>query len=373
MYLTIEFLSSFLLYGPGKFYDTIIVKPDAIGDFIMFVPFLNELVNSFPNEKILVVGNESYKDFALSFGLSGNLEFCWINRRQFSRNIIYRFKLLRDLRKLRGGKLLCPVYSEDENGADVIMRVIDAQKKYTLRPGDKSKRCVKRHHTEIVSQNLDLDPNYQFEIDRHKRFFSQFIKQNLDDEMDFFDKIRNQHVDQRVPNKYFVVFIGASDEKRRWSEVKYMELCERLSSIYSGEIVICGSLEDLERMNKLNIKLPRKGLNLVGKTSLGQLMAIIGNCDFLISNESCAPHLAYLTSKKKCFVISNGNHFGRFCPYPRRLYENYNGIFHPDVNLDGLHNLDQIDRFDSGSDLNINDIPVKTVYNIIKEGINFVN
>ena len=68
------------------------------------------------------------------------------------------------------------------------------------------------------------------------------------------------------------------------------------------------------------------------------------------------------------FVIYNGNHFGRFIPYPREITQNYHPIYHPEIgiNLDDYKKQSNYPGFKSN--LYIDDIS----FNMVKDKIDSI-
>jgi ADP-heptose:LPS heptosyltransferase len=87
------------------------------------------------------------------------------------------------------------------------------------------------------------------------------------------------------------------------------------------------------------------------------LCYIVSNSDFIIANESSAPHISASLNVNKTIVISNGNHYGRFTPYPKEVYENYVGIF-----PDEIYDLKAKDYYGNTSELDINKISLTKVF-----------
>ena len=94
----------------------------------------------------------------------------------------------------------------------------------------------------------------------------------------------------------------------------------------------------------------------MGKTSLVDLLHVIYNGNLMIANETSAPHFAVALEMENVFVIYNGNHYGRFTPYPNDVSKSYHVIYHPKIekDLDDYKKLSNSYGF--GSDLNIDDI-----------------
>ena len=110
-------------------------------------------------------------------------------------------------------------------------------------------------------------------------------------------------------------------------------------------------------------------IDLVGKTSLVDLLHIIDNGNLLISNETSAPHFAIALEMINIFTIYNGNHYGRFIPYPKEASENYYVIYHPEIEKD-LDNYEKIsNKYGFRSGLDINEISVESIKSKIDEDL----
>jgi len=67
------------------------------------------------------------------------------------------------------------------------------------------------------------------------------------------------------------------------------------------------------------------------------------------------------------FVISNGNHFGRFTPYPKEIWKGYYPIYHSEIEKD-LGNYKKLSNsYGYGSSLDISEITVEKVKDKINE------
>jgi ADP-heptose:LPS heptosyltransferase len=93
---------------------------------------------------------------------------------------------------------------------------------------------------------------------------------------------------------------------------------------------------------------------------------LISVAEILVSNEASAVHFAACVSTP--FVcISNGNHFGRFNPYPKEMEISGKYIYPAEIekNLDDKELLEKEFRFDSN--LDINTITTEKVIKVLSE------
>ncbi|HMB00011.1 MAG TPA: lipopolysaccharide heptosyltransferase II, partial [Spirochaetota bacterium] len=73
---------------------------------------------------------------------------------------------------------------------------------------------------------------------------------------------------------------------KRWPAAYYRELATRLIAEYKAAVILTGSAADAELAKEI------PGLNLCGRTSLEEAVALIAGCDLFISNDSGPMHIA---------------------------------------------------------------------------------
>ncbi|GAB4274427.1 MAG: lipopolysaccharide heptosyltransferase I [Candidatus Rifleibacteriota bacterium] len=83
---------------------------------------------------------------------------------------------------------------------------------------------------------------------------------------------------------------------RRWPLEKFIELGRELLNAYSCTIVLTGVASERAESEKVEQALGRDRVcNMVGKTSLDQLLVLYSICDLMITNDSGPSHFASLT------------------------------------------------------------------------------
>jgi heptosyltransferase-2 len=81
-------------------------------------------------------------------------------------------------------------------------------------------------------------------------------------------------------------------EAKRWFPDRYAAVADALAERYQARIVIFGSSTDLRAAEDVAAHMKHPSLLLAGRTTLGQLMGLIKECDLLITNDSGPMHLA---------------------------------------------------------------------------------
>ena len=93
-----------------------------------------------------------------------------------------------------------------------------------------------------------------------------------------------------LPEKYILLHPCGSSKVRTWSQQRYSQLIETLSEKYEGQIVLTGTPADADYVN--GIVQTEKVINLVGKSDLKELMAVMKEADCVIAPDSGPSHLA---------------------------------------------------------------------------------
>jgi ADP-heptose:LPS heptosyltransferase len=139
---------------------------------------------------------------------------------------------------------------------------------------------------------------------------------------------------QRNGRNVIGLFPGASHREKRWESHNYGELAKRLGQqqIY----VIFGSSEDRElaKQAALFIKANCENaeiLDFTGQSTLRTLVKTIMSCDLLISMDTSGLHMAVAAGVPAIGIVGGG-HFGRFVPWgdPAKhiFLTNKTGCFH---------------------------------------------
>jgi ADP-heptose:LPS heptosyltransferase len=335
--LTVKFIDLVIASVGKKQVDNklLLIRLDAIGDYVLFRNFIAELKRSekYGNHKITLVGNQAWSSLAETLDAEFIERFIWLDRQKLIRNPVYRVKKLLEIRAIGFDVVISPVFSREFLLADSIVQVVSAKEKIGS-VGDLSnikawqKRISNKWYTRLVTANQDL----MFEFDRNKEFFRNLLGRPID----FYKPMINKHLLPDIsrfylPDSFAVIFIGASASFRKWPIDRFAELANHLYKRYKLSVVLCGGPGDREDLLTFKESCSVPFIDLVGQTTLVELVAVLSKAVVLVSNETSAPHFAVAVDVKTIFVVSNGNHFGRFTPYPVTVFEQYHVVFHPAI------------------------------------------
>lgn len=350
----------------------LLIRLDAIGDYVLFRNFIEILKKSeqYKNYKITLLGNSAWKNLSEELD-SDFLNTCiWLDKNKFNKNLIYRYRKLKEITSKGYEIVLSPTYSREFFYADTIVSLINASKKIGS-IGDLSniqkwqKKISDKYYTKLIPAQHELI----FEFYRNREFFENFLDIKIEIKQPTI-RLKPNNLLFELPEKYAILFIGASSKFRKWNMEKFAEVGKYLKLTYGYKIVLCGATSDNRNAITFKESFGDDFINLVGKTSLLELLYVIYNGNLMIANETSAPHFAVALGIQNIFVIYNGNYYGRFTPYPKEMAPNYHVIYHPKIEKDLDHYQKLSNSYGFAGDLNISEISVKSVIKKISEVLN---
>ena len=103
---------------------------------------------------------------------------------------------------------------------------------------------------------------------------------------------------------------------RRWSAWKFAEVADYMAEHYKYKILIFGDSKETTLCEKVKDAMKSKPLLTCGKTTLGQLAALLDRCDLVITNDGGPLHMAVALKKKTVAIFGpvDENVYG---PYPK--------------------------------------------------------
>lgn len=292
----------------------LIIRVDAIGDYILFRNFIEIVKNSkqYCEYKIFLLCDKSW--YELSCFLDDSITNVSFDKMAYMSSHWYRYSLEYRLNNYQFDVIIQPTFSRTFM-IDKLINQIQAPVKIGFN-SDLSNISLKEkllgdtYYTHLIKAS----DQYMFEFDRNREFFEQLLNKEILLEKPIITTKDHRIVPAPFEN-YIVVMIGANDKKRKWNIKNYAILCNYLILQYNVNIVLCGGQDDLNDICYFNELPQQKSVNLIGSTSLVDIVGIISQSNMIISNDTGLSHIA-VSLKKPCLVISNGNHFGRFVPYP---------------------------------------------------------
>lgn len=293
--------------------NVIIIRLDAIGDFVLWLSAAKAIRNLYPHKKISLISNQAWKSLATLLPYWD--EVIPVDRNKLLANPIYRWKILSMLRSKNCETVIQPTFSREFRLGDSLVRATEALIRIGSF-GDLSnilpwqKRISDRWYTRLLSAS----PEYLMELERNAEFVRNLGLHNFTSTIPSLHKIVELSPTYTIKQPYFIIFPGAQWSGRMWPAEKFSELLIKLTDSYKGTVVVCGSSNEWNLCERVIQRSGKKILNLAGKTSLPELVEIIRNANFLVGNETAGVHIAAAVDTPSVCILGGG-HYGRFLPY----------------------------------------------------------
>lgn len=293
----------------------VIVRLDAIGDFVLWLPFAESYRKLYPGRKIVLVANSTWSDFAELFPYWDEVWQLRIN--DFKNNLAYRWKFIRKISQAGFETAIQPSFSRVFVGGDSLIRATRARHRIGS-VGDYSN--IWRQHKVISDQwytkLVPASSKPLMELERNAEFIRDLGCESRESVFGCWPLHTPLSPDLVVEEPYFIIFPGASWKGRIWPIDRFASLAHWVARKFGLRVVVCGSLGDVPLAGALIdlIGLPN-AINLAGKTSLAEFAEVVRRAKMLVGNETSAIHLAAAVGTPSVCLLGGG-HFGRFMPYP---------------------------------------------------------
>jgi ADP-heptose:LPS heptosyltransferase len=289
----------------------LLIKTDAIGDYILFRNFIEITKKSekYKDYRIDLLGNPIWRDVALAYD-KGFLNACYFTTpRSLYEAPFTTFKLALRLFLNNYEVVLQSTYTrifatDGLAALTAAKHIIGYQGDFEgIEPRYKNKTDA------FYTQKLLLPADVYFEFDRNKFFFETVLNERI--------AINAPSIKTNGGSKVGIAFFpGAGAFKRGWEKEKFLELIKLIQQQSTQPICLVGGPSEVASGDYLVNNLPAGSVqNFINKTSLPQLIEKIAVSALLIANETGAIHIA-VAAQTPSVCILGGGHFERFAPYP---------------------------------------------------------
>jgi ADP-heptose:LPS heptosyltransferase len=307
-----------------------VLRPDGIGDFVIFARNMHRLRNLYPAPiwKITLIGNNVWRSLAEALNQQ-NASHCFdayigIDRMKIRNEPGYRKWLVDSLKSLYFDELIYPVHSRDMWGS-LMAYWIDAATK--IAPyGDTDNLCgmFKKRFDRSFSRLIAEKHTIKLEHERSDYFLRQLGDQSPPEETFIHFQLSSAMLKKKAllfqKNKikddlnYFVLFPGAAWAKKRWHKECFVSWGKRHVENSDDYILVCGGKDEMALGEWVAHRIGKKAINLAGQTSLVALAALLGTAKGCIANDTAAVHISAAFNRTTTCVLGGG-HWGRFWAY----------------------------------------------------------
>ena len=266
--------------APGKI---LVIKPSSLGDVVLSLPFLNALKYRFPKSEI---------HWVIAKGLEGLLEGhpmidrLWIIKKdewKKIKNVKSTVEELRSLFKsLKKEKLDLVVDLQGLLRSGILAAAAGAPVRVGFKEAREGSRLFYTHkitggkERHAVDRYLEIARFLGCDISEVKFPFPLSFSSQL------------SAVSSQLPREYAVIVPGARWETKRWPPEKFGELTSELLVMS----LVVGGKSDVGIADRVVDSSKGKAISLAGKTSIKEMIEIIRNASFVVTNDSGPMHIA---------------------------------------------------------------------------------
>lgn len=297
----------------------LLLRLDAIGDFILFSSLLPSLREHFSEDHITMIVHPNVAPLAK--GCPYVDEIWTVDPDKYASDREYAEKLIVHVR----GKFdiaINAMYTRTDISDNIIART-HAPIKIGFECTDKDGQQERRlREQQLYSHLIPSLKEWTFEIDRYGQLLSYLnpeseakkLKPDLwirEEEMAWANEFLGKHI--KPNSKFVIVAPGAGDSIRYWKSEYLASVCDTLSEKYNTQIVFVGSQSDKELVASITKFMKAPFVDASGMTTLRQKAAMITRAELLVGMESSGFHLAWSLDIPTVGIVGGG-HFGRFTP-----------------------------------------------------------
>lgn len=259
-----------------------VLRMSALGDVVMTLPLLRTLQKAFPRAKIHWIVSRPFH--TIVEGVSG-VELIVIDK---PRGPLSFWRLWRQMRSYEFDWLLVPQASMRAN---LVTAVTRAKRKIGF--GALHSRDLQRW---FVNETVPAEPEHL--IDSFLRFATyvgaseHVLEWDLPLRAEEHAWARTQVAD--CSGIKLAVMLAASKAERNWLVARYCEALERVAARWPLSVVLIGGAGEAERLlaGELHRRLRVPVLDMVGRTDLRQLAALLGQVHALLAPDTGPVHIA---------------------------------------------------------------------------------
>jgi ADP-heptose:LPS heptosyltransferase len=373
IYDLITFFASIGSRNRNTIEKVLIIRVDEIGDYLLWRKFISELLASSlcSQKEVHFVGNISWKNlFELEFTNNPFVKIYWLNKTLYKKSIVYRFKFSKNIFQENYSVVINPTYSRAKRIDDSIVKAAKSNNNYGyVRNSENYLYYEQSYDRNLYNNLLPINQKPVFEFDRNKQF-AEWICQNK-------SLISNTHLSDNIilpevrtkfqlPENYFVLFPGSRSEKRIWSAHNFSIVANYIYEKYKYTLILAGAASDIQYGDALAKLYQPFLINLIGKTSLPETLAILKEAKCTLSVDTGSIHLA-ASVNALCIGIFNGSQYGRFSPYPNSISNKITSIYPASIVNEISDNAIVNEKFEHIVAIDYNQVTALQVIDIIEK------
>ena len=278
----------------------LLTRLSSIGDIVLTTAVLKPLRERYPGGEIIMtvmspylplLQDNPYLSRVIPFEVGRTFLSDFMGFLRFIRSLRReRFDLVIDLhRNLRSH--LITLFAGAEKSVGYRKGIFKRRVMVLLRKRGNSTKVDHTVHKYLKSLgSLGISPDHgepKLYLNREEREWAERYLENC----------KNLNYEYRTPNielRSSIIGIapGAKHATKRWNPPGFALLGDRLTKELNARVILLGDGNDEEVAREIEERMEDRVINLVGKTSLRELAALLERCNLVITNDSGPLHMA---------------------------------------------------------------------------------
>lgn len=271
-----------------KKFDSILIVQFAFpGDVVLTIPLLHAVNELFPQSRLTFLGTP--RGCEIVAGIAGlDIRTIVYDKRNVHQGISGFFHIVKQLRQTRYDLIVCAHKSLrtsllvflSRSGATIGFRESAFSFLYS--------RTVHRNPAvHEIQRNLLLLTPVGYTPERMRVNLNPGIRPEESREADKLMRANGYRGGPAVG-----IAAGSVWSTKMWPAEYYIELINRISDLYTTEIILLGSPDETTLADQIQTNTACPVINLAGKTNIRMLGAVIRECSVLITNDSAPLHFS---------------------------------------------------------------------------------
>lgn len=289
----------------------ILIKIDDIGDNILFIPFVDQLIKD--KHEVYILSSSKSSDLYLD----KNLMIFKYNKNNFQ---IIKSDLVSCINANGPYNILINASFSPKDDSIYLSEQINSLRKYSFLGNSINLSRYKISYldkvfTKLVKVPSEHTPEYQKNKILYNQIFNNEISSyfpkiviNRDDRLKVLNILRTHKINR---SKLIVLFSGVGTKIREY--YNFNSALNLFSKKFDFQVISLGSKSDFD-INQSNLPVGIKTLNLCGKLSLNESLALISLSKCALGGETGLAHGCSALGVPHAIILGGG-HIGRFMPY----------------------------------------------------------
>jgi len=296
----------------------LLIRQDAIGDFMMWLDTAKEYRKLYPPDKykIILAGSKIWCDLAEELPYWD--EVIPVDSIQFKTFSRYRRNLLWQIRNLKADTAIQPTFSREFYNGDSLVRASQASRKVSSVGNMTNRNWLKqfianRWHTELIPASSEP----LTELERNAEFFSGLSHSPHLISYPQLDIDKFWLSSEWKDENFYVLIPGTSRTMvgQEWPPSSFSNIAKKVYQQTGWKGIICGTQQEHILGEQIRRQCDAPLQNLSGQTTLPELAGLLSQSLLAISNDTGSVFISSAVGTPSVCILGGG-HFGRFLPYP---------------------------------------------------------